>query len=119
MYDMKQLRKMKVLEACAPETMKAFVEFDRASAAPGALSGKHKELLALAVTFTTQCPYCIELHAARARKLGATNQELPKWCWSPRPCAPAEPSPTELMPCRKSKARPVPARRLRRENPWA
>jgi AhpD family alkylhydroperoxidase len=44
--------------------------------APGAISGKNKELLALAVAFTTQCPYCIEIHAKRAREAEATEQEI-------------------------------------------
>jgi AhpD family alkylhydroperoxidase len=25
---------------------------------------------------TTQCPYCIEYHSAKAKKIGATEQEL-------------------------------------------
>jgi AhpD family alkylhydroperoxidase len=76
MYDMKNLDKMKLLETYAPETFKAFFAFDQLAVMPGAISGKYKELLALAVTFTTQCPYCIELHAGRARNLGATEQEI-------------------------------------------
>ena len=76
MYDMKNLGKMKDIAAHAPEAMKAFVAFDKAALAPGAIPGKYKELMALAVTFTTQCPYCIELHAKKARELGATEQEI-------------------------------------------
>jgi AhpD family alkylhydroperoxidase len=44
--------------------------------AAGSISSKNKELIALAVAFTTQCPYCIEIHAKRAREAGATEQEL-------------------------------------------
>lgn len=76
MYDMKNLRKMKVLEANAPEGMKAFVAFDKAALAAGAVPTKYKELMALAVAFTTQCPYCIEIHANRARETGASDQEI-------------------------------------------
>ena len=64
MYDLKNLGKMKNLEAHAPEAMKAFVAFDKAALAGGAIPGKYKELMALAIAFTTQCPYCIELHRA-------------------------------------------------------
>ena len=39
---------------------------------------KYKELIALGVAFTTQCPYCIEIHAGRAREAGATDQEISK-----------------------------------------
>ena len=76
MYDMKNLSKMKNLEAHAPEAMKAFVAFDKAALAEGAIPGKYKELMALAVAFTTQCPYCIELHSNKARELGTSDQEI-------------------------------------------
>jgi AhpD family alkylhydroperoxidase len=76
MYDMKNLGKFKALDANAPEAMKAFWAFDKAAMAPGSISSKNKELIALAVAFTTQCPYCIEIHAKRAREAGATEQEL-------------------------------------------
>jgi AhpD family alkylhydroperoxidase len=76
MYDMKNLSKWKNLEANAPEAMKAFVAFDKAAMAAGAIPGKYKELMALAVAFTTQCPYCIEIHSNRARESGASDQEI-------------------------------------------
>jgi AhpD family alkylhydroperoxidase len=37
---------------------------------------KYKELIAIGVALTTQCPYCIEIHTRNARKAGATEQEL-------------------------------------------
>jgi AhpD family alkylhydroperoxidase len=76
MYDMKNLSKMKPLEANAPEAMKAFVAFDKAALTAGVIPRKYKELLALAVAFSTQCPYCIELHTDRAREEGASEPEL-------------------------------------------
>jgi len=76
MYDIKNLGKLKALDANAPEAMKAFWAFDKAAMAAGSISSKNKELIALAVAFTTQCPYCIEIHAKRAREAGATEQEL-------------------------------------------
>ena len=76
MYDMKNLGKLKTIEANAPEAMKAFWAFDKAALAAGAIPVKYKELMALAVGFTTQCPYCIEIHANRAREAGATDQEI-------------------------------------------
>ena len=76
MYDMKNLSKLKNLEANAPEAMKAFVAFDKAALAEGAIPVKYKELMALAVAFTTQCPYCIELHSNKARENGASDREI-------------------------------------------
>ncbi|HUA01838.1 MAG TPA: carboxymuconolactone decarboxylase family protein [Candidatus Aquilonibacter sp.] len=76
MYDMKNLAKLKVIEANAPEGMKAFAAFDKAAMAEGAIPVKYKEMLALAVAFTTQCPYCIEIHSNRARAAGVSDAEI-------------------------------------------
>ena len=76
MYDMKKLGKLKTIEANAPAAMKAFWEFDKAAMADGAIPVKYKELMALAVAFTTQCPYCIEIHSGKARQAGATDAEI-------------------------------------------
>ena len=76
MYDMKNLSKMKNLETHAPEAMKAFVAFDKAALAEGAIPQKYKELMALAVAFTTQCPYCIDLHSNKAREKGVSDSEI-------------------------------------------
>src|SRR6266446_1447949 len=73
---MKSLDKLEALEANAPEAMKAFGAFDKAAMAAGSISSKHKELIALAVAFTTQCPYCIQIHAKKAREAGSSEQEI-------------------------------------------
>src|SRR5271155_5815575 len=76
MYDMKNLAKLKALDAAAPDAMKAFWAFDKAAMAAGAIPVKYKELMALSVAFTTQCPYCIEIHAKKAREAGGSDQEI-------------------------------------------
>ena len=76
MYDMKNLSKLKDLDANAPEAMKAFVAFDKVALAAGAIPVKYKELMAIAVALTTQCPYCIEIHSNKAREVGASDQEI-------------------------------------------
>jgi AhpD family alkylhydroperoxidase len=76
MYDMKNLSKLSRFGELAPEAFKAFVAFDDAAFTHGVIPLKYKELMAVAVALTTQCPYCIEIHSKRARKAGATEQEL-------------------------------------------
>ncbi|MBX3415483.1 MAG: carboxymuconolactone decarboxylase family protein [Pirellulales bacterium] len=76
MYDMKNLTKLKKIGELSPEGFKGFMAFDEAAFAEGAIPLKYKELMAVAVGLTTQCPYCIEIHAKKARKAGATEQEL-------------------------------------------
>lgn len=76
MYNKENLAKLKKMDALAPEVMKAFWAFDKAAVADGAIPVKYKELIAVAVALTTQCPYCIEIHSNNARKAGATEVEL-------------------------------------------
>jgi AhpD family alkylhydroperoxidase len=76
MYNKNNLGKLKKMDNLAPEVMKAFWAFDKAAVADGAIPVKYKELIAVAVAETTQCPYCIDIHAANARKAGATDAEL-------------------------------------------
>lgn len=76
MYKKENLANLKKMDTLAPEVMKAFWAFDKAAVADGAIPVKYKELIAVAVALTTQCPYCIEIHTSNARKAGATDQEL-------------------------------------------
>ncbi len=76
MYHKEDLAKLKKMEGLAPEVMKAFWAFDKAAVADGAIPVKYKELIAVAVALTTQCPYCIAIHSDNARKAGATDAEL-------------------------------------------
>lgn len=76
MYSMSNLSKLKTMEAAAPAAIEAFWAFDKAAMADGAIPVKYKELMALAVAFTTQCPYCIGIHSGKARRAGATDPEI-------------------------------------------
>jgi len=76
MYNKDNLKKVQDMNNLAPEVMKAFWEFDKLAVADGAIPVKYKELIAVAVALTTQCPYCIDIHAGNARKAGATDIEL-------------------------------------------
>jgi len=76
MYDMNNMKKLPLLGSKAKPAWDAFVAFDRAALADGAIPKKYKELMALAVALTTQCPYCIEIHKGAAIKAGVTEEEL-------------------------------------------
>lgn len=76
MYDMKTMTKLKRMGELAPDAWKGFLAFDEAAFKDGAIPLKFKELIAVGVALTTQCPYCIEIHTKRARKAGATEAEL-------------------------------------------
>src|SRR5215467_13221752 len=76
MYNKETLKKLKKMDALAPELMQAFWAFDKLSVSEGAIPVKYKELIAVAVALTTQCPYCIDIHSGNARKAGATDAEI-------------------------------------------
>mgnify|MGYP003577069011 CR=1 FL=1 len=42
----------------------------------GAIPRKYRELIAIAVSATTQCPYCMEAHAKAAHAAGASREEV-------------------------------------------
>ncbi len=76
LYDSEDIRKLPRLGEGAPEAWKAFLAFDHAAFAEGAIPVKYKELMALAVALTTQCPYCLMIHKEKAAKAGATPREI-------------------------------------------
>ena len=65
----------------APEINDAFEDFSRTVFKAGALPEKTKQLIAVAVAHTTQCPYCITGHSRLARQKGATDQEIMEAIW--------------------------------------
>lgn len=76
MYSIDNLKKLPKMGNLAPEAMTAFRAYDKAALTGGAIPKKYKELMAIAVALTTQCPYCIEVHRQEAVKAGVTEQEL-------------------------------------------
>ena len=65
----------------APKQMEAFRAFSAACFAEGALPAKMKQLIAVAVAHTTQCPYCIRGHTEAALKAGASEAEIMEAIW--------------------------------------
>jgi AhpD family alkylhydroperoxidase len=76
MYDKAKLKNLSILGDGAPDAMAAFWAFDKAALADGVVPKKYKELIALGVALTTQCPYCLDIHRAAAEAAGATREEL-------------------------------------------
>jgi len=65
----------------APKNNEAFRNFSRTIFEPGALDEKTKQLIAIAVAHTTQCPYCIRAHTTTAMRKGATQEEIMEAIW--------------------------------------
>lgn len=65
----------------APHTHDAFEAFSRAVFADGTLTEQTKQLIAVAVAHTTQCPYCIQGHTRLAHRTGSTDEQIMEAIW--------------------------------------
>ena len=65
----------------APKPNEAFEAFSKAVFEDGALDGRTKQLVAVAVAHVTQCPYCIKGHTRLASKAGASDEQIMEAIW--------------------------------------
>jgi len=76
-HDAADLRFIKEMGKLAPTEFNAWLNLDKiVGRDEGAIPRKYRELIALAVACTTQCPYCIEVHTKAAKTAGASKQEV-------------------------------------------
>lgn len=68
-------------EELTPDQSKTFKAFSQSVFADGALDRKTKQLIAVAVAHTTQCPYCIRGHTQGALHDGANEAEIMEAIW--------------------------------------
>ncbi len=71
------LRFLKEMGKLAPTDFNAWLSLDNiVRREDGAVPKKYRELIALGVALTTQCPYCIEVHVKGAKAAGASREEI-------------------------------------------
>ncbi|SPE44365.1 conserved hypothetical protein [Candidatus Sulfotelmatobacter sp. SbA7] len=76
-HDVGDLRFLKDMGKLAPTEFNAWLNLDKIVGRDGgAIPRKYRELIALGVAFTTQCPYCIEVHTKAAKAAGASREEV-------------------------------------------
>ena len=76
-HDPKDLGLLKEMRKLAPAEFEAWLNLDKiVGREGGAIPPKIRELIAVGVACTTQCPYCIEVHTKAAKALGASREEL-------------------------------------------
>jgi len=76
-HDPADLRFLKQMGKLAPNEFTAWLNLDKiVGREDGAIPRKYRELIALAVACTTQCPYCIEAHVKGAKAAGASREEI-------------------------------------------
>ncbi|MEN0065147.1 MAG: arsenosugar biosynthesis-associated peroxidase-like protein [Myxococcota bacterium] len=59
-----------------PELAKKFFDWYGSVFEEGALTGREKALIALAVSHAVQCPYCIDAYTAESLKKGSDLEEM-------------------------------------------
>ena len=59
-----------------PKIAQGFATMHKATAEPGALTPKQKELIALGIAITIRCEGCISCHVMDAINAGATQEEI-------------------------------------------
>jgi AhpD family alkylhydroperoxidase len=76
-YQENDLKRLGEMKALAPEDFTAWVNLDKiVGRTNGKVPAKYRELIAIAVAHTTQCPYCMEVHTKAAKKAGASKEEV-------------------------------------------
>ncbi|HEX3321411.1 MAG TPA: carboxymuconolactone decarboxylase family protein [Terriglobales bacterium] len=76
-HDAADLRLLKDMGQLAPKDFEAWLNLDKiVGREDGAIPRKYRELIAIAVACTTQCPYCIEVHTKAAKRAGASREEI-------------------------------------------
>src|SRR5437867_13407509 len=76
-HDGDDLKLLPELKRLAPDEFKGFVALDAiVGKDDGKIPRKYRELIALAVAITTQCPYCLDVHTSNAKRAGAIREEV-------------------------------------------
>ncbi len=75
-YEKKDLLDFPNIGEYAPKEGKKFFEYYGQAIAAGALSEREKVLIALSVSHTENCPYCIDAFTNKCLSLGISNDEM-------------------------------------------
>lgn len=78
MEDLKQ--GVRMMRGADPKTWEAWAKFVDATLAPSALDRKTKELVALGMSITAQCKYCVGVHLQKCLDAGASEPEIVDVC---------------------------------------
>jgi alkylhydroperoxidase/carboxymuconolactone decarboxylase family protein len=75
-YHPEDLKKFEDIGEFGPELAEKFFEYYSAVFEEGALSKREKALIALAVSHTVQCPYCIDAYTTESLEKGASEEQM-------------------------------------------
>ncbi len=72
---------MKTFGEQSPDSMESFKKLMGAVEKEKVLSAKTKELMAIAISVTQQCEWCVAFHVNNALEEGATEEEIMEAAW--------------------------------------
>lgn len=75
-YDPADLKKFGEISEFEPELAKKFFSYYNSVFEEGALTSREKALIALAVSHTVQCPYCIDAYTVACLEKGADEAQM-------------------------------------------
>lgn len=75
-YNPEDLKKFEDVSEFGPELAEKFFDYYGAVLEEGALSAREKALIALAVSHTVQCPYCIDAYTSESLEKGASEEQM-------------------------------------------
>ncbi|MDH5381993.1 MAG: arsenosugar biosynthesis-associated peroxidase-like protein [Cyclobacteriaceae bacterium] len=75
-YDPADLKKFGNIAEFEPKLAEMFFKWYNEVFKEGALTAREKALIALAVSHTVQCPYCIEAYTSASVRLGVSNEQM-------------------------------------------
>lgn len=75
-YDPKDLSKFSKISEFGPDLSKKFFDYYGEVFKDGALSAREKSLIALAVSHTVQCPYCIDAYTTDGLEKGINEKQM-------------------------------------------
>ena len=76
-FDSADLKNFARIGEHAPESAKAFFDYyGQITGSDGALSKREKALIALAVSHSEQCPYCIDAYTTACLEAGANPDQM-------------------------------------------
>lgn len=75
-YNPEDLKKFEDVGEFGPELAEKFFDYYGAVFEEGALTAREKALIALAVSHTVQCPYCIDAYTTESLEKGASEEQM-------------------------------------------
>ena len=75
-YTKELLSRVADLGKLSPEIVRGYRQLTDAGKAKNVLGAKTRELIALAVAHTVQCPYCIDAYSTASLEKGATPEQM-------------------------------------------